>query len=155
MMPLRREDNSVPGGEGRAACRFAVLSANLITTAVLAVVSARRTIDILGEGINEFALTNLARVGKAGGAGAAGGHGLAVSSDLSAGQRGLSALLSPHGGFSVCRNGGVILARGGLITKTERRILASAVSCCDVRITPIARLLRRSAVHLRPGAFRG
>ena len=154
MMPLRREDN-VFRAVGAERLRFAVLSANLITTAVLAVVSARRTIDILGEGINEFALTNLARVEKL------------VEQVLPVGMAWLFLLIFllasaafllsflHTAGFSVCRNGGVILARGGLITKTERRILASAVSCCDVRITPIARLLRRSAVYLQAGGFSG
>ena len=53
------------------------------------------------------------------------------------------------------RNNGVIVAKGGLLTKTERRILAKAVTSCDIRTTPMGRLLRRSSVYLHAGGFSG
>ena len=57
--------------------------------------------------------------------------------------------------FRVSRSGGVILAKGGRVNLTERRILASAVSYCDIRITPISRLLRRYPVFLCAGSYTG
>ena len=58
-------------------------------------------------------------------------------------------------GFKVCRNGGVIISKGGFVTLIERRILVACVSACDVCVTPPARLLRRYPVYLSAGSFRG
>ena len=57
--------------------------------------------------------------------------------------------------YSVARRGGVLLSRGGLLTLSQRRIRASAVTVCDVRTTLAARLLRRYPVFLAAGSYNG
>ena len=52
-------------------------------------------------------------------------------------------------GFSCGRSGGVIISRGGFFTKIERRVLASRVTACRVRVTPAARLLHRSYLNIQ------
>lgn len=154
LLPINRHDNIFrPVGSERLS--FSLLSANLITTGVLLAASARKTTELLGDDFNRFAFSNLERLEQL----------LEALFPVSAAwiatfifvlvsiAVGYSFLHTA--GFEVCRNGGVIVARGGLITKTERRILASAVTACDVRTTPFSRILRRSPVYLHAGGFSG
>lgn len=55
----------------------------------------------------------------------------------------------------MCRSGGVILAKGGHVNHSERRIAVPAISACDVRLSPAGRLLGRRAVYLSAGSYRG
>lgn len=154
LMPVARKGEVFrPVGSERLG--FAVVSANVITTGVLTVMSAKRTAEVLGEGFNQLAFTNLEKVEKL------------IERVLPVGVAWVAALafvvislavLSSFlhtAGFEVCRHGGIIVARGGLVTKTERRILARAVTACDMRVTPIGRLLRRYPVYLQAGGFAG
>ncbi len=154
LLPVNRRDNVFrPVGSERLS--FSLLSANLITTGFLLTASAHKTTDLLGEEFNRFAISNLEKleqmlemlfpVGMA--------WLFTFIFVLTSIAVGYSFLHTA--GFEVCRNGGVIVARGGLITKTERRILASAVTACDVRTTPFSRILRRSPVYLHAGGFSG
>lgn len=57
--------------------------------------------------------------------------------------------------FKVQRSGRLLLTSGGFFTQTHRRILLSAVTLTDVRLTPTAFLLRRRPLYLEAGGFRG
>lgn len=158
MLPVR-SDAIFFEPTGAERIRFTVLSANLATTAALLWVSARETGRVLGEGIeerlNHLALDNLTRIEQI------------AELFLPAGVAWLFTLVCVFWGvalfwsllstanFRVSRSGGVILAKGGHVNHTERRVLASAVTWCDVRATPSARLLRRYPVYLCAGSFDG
>ena len=154
ILPLKRE-SAIFRAVGAERLRFTVLSANLITTSILTIVSAKKTASSLGDELNQFAFSNLERMEKF--IEQIFPVGLAWVTCLIFVLASIALLFSflYTAGFVVCRNGGVIVAKGGLITKTERRILASAVTACDVRTTPIARLLRCSTVYLHAGGFSG
>lgn len=144
---------------GAESLRFIMLSANVAASAALLFVSARQTGELLGQNVeqqlNHLAMDNLSRLEKM------------VELFLPTGLAWLFTLgfilwglaifwsLLSTGGFKVSRSGGVILARGGHVNHTERRVLASAISYCDVRQTPFARLLRRFPVFLCAGSFQG
>ena len=154
LLPLKRQE-TVFRAVGAERLSFSVLSANLVTTGVLVVVSAKRTTELFGEELNKLALSNLERVEKL------------IEQVLPVGLAWFAALIFVlasvaffisflhTAGFFVCRNNGVIVAKGGLLTKTERRILAKAVTSCDIRTTPMGRLLRHSSVYLHAGGFSG
>ena len=136
-----------------------MFSANLATTAALLWVSARETGQIFGQGLeqqlNALALDRLTGIEQL------------FELFLPAGLAWLFTLvfffwgvalfwsLLSTAGFKVSRSGGVILAKGGHVNHTERRIVAAAVSYCDVRLTPAARLLKRRPVYLSAGSYRG
>ena len=137
--------------------RFTMLSVNLITTAALLYFSAQQTQKILGKNLgqelSQLAMSNLARIERL------------AELVLPAGMAWLFTLLFTLGGvalfwsllsttnFRVGRNGGVIHAKGGFINHSDQRILASAVSYCDIRTTPFARLLRCYPVYLTAGSY--
>ena len=134
---------------------FVLLSANTIATAFVVVLAVRRTIQLFGTGLRDLAVGGLLRLE----------HLLAAF--LPAGLSLLFALLLIFLGislldsllrtfrFTACRADGVLLCRGGLINRTERRILVNAVSTCTVKISPAARLLRYYPIYLSAGCFRG
>lgn len=132
---------------------FVMVSANVISTALLLTVSLRQTEELLGAAVTLPIRDNLTRleqlVEQVVPAGVAW---LFTAVFLLWGASLLVSLLRTMG-FSVARSGGVILCHGGFLLRTERRILASAVSACDVRVTPVARLLRRYPVYLTAGAY--
>lgn len=138
---------------------FVMLSANLVTTAALLWLSARQTVELLGENLagslNSLTQKNLARLERL--AELFLPAGVAWLFTLVLVLWGISLLVSllKTARFHVFRNGGVILYRGGLLTHTERRVRASAVTVCDVRTTLAARLLRRYPVYLAAGSFDG
>lgn len=57
--------------------------------------------------------------------------------------------------YRVWRGGGVLASRGGLFRRVERRFRLDRVSCADVRLSPVARLLRRYPVYLSAGCYKG
>lgn len=156
MMPVKSDTAFYqPTGAERVA--FTVLSANIITTSALLWVSARETGRIFGTGfeeqLSELALDNLTWLEQW------------VELILPAGLAWLFTLgfvvwglalfwsLLSTANFKACRSGGVILSKGGHVNHSERRILASAISWCDVRTTPTGRLLGRRAVYIAAGAY--
>ena len=132
---------------------FVMVSANVISTALLLTVSLRQTEEMLGAAVTLPIRDNLTRleqlVEQVVPAGVAW---LFTAVFLLWGASLLVSLLRTVG-FTVARSGGVILCHGGFILRTERRILAAVVSACDVRITPVARLLRRYPVYLTAGSY--
>ncbi|WP_270914204.1 MULTISPECIES: PH domain-containing protein [unclassified Allofournierella] len=158
LMPVQSASSFfAPTGAERL--RFTMLSANLVTTSLLVVFSARQTQDLIGNNLGvdlgSLAMANLGRLERL------------AELFLPAGVAWLFTLIFTLWGialffsllatanFRVSRSGGVILAKGGRINLTERRILASAVSYCDIRVTPISRLLRRYPVFLCAGSYTG
>ncbi len=158
MLPVK-SDSSLFAPTGAERIRFTMLSANLLTTAALVVFSARQTQEILGQNLvfdlGQLAMSNLERLEQL------------VELVLPAGVAWLFTLvftlwgialfwsLMATANFRVSRSGGVILSKGGRINHTECRVLASAVSYCDIRVTPAARLLRRYPVFLCAGSYTG
>ncbi|WP_394966020.1 PH domain-containing protein [Candidatus Allofournierella excrementigallinarum] len=139
--------------------RLTMLSANIAATAALVLVSLRQTRRILGAGLeqklNDLALGQLAQVEKLLELVLPAGAAWLVTLVFALWGVALFASLLSTSGFKVCRSGGVILAKGGRVNHSERRIAASAVSACDVRLTPAGRLLGRRAVYLSAGSYRG
>lgn len=151
-MPVHHE-TSVYTPSGAERLNFILLSANLITSALFFFMTLHQIDEVLSKNLAEIAVENfskltafLSRWLPAGLSAFMGLFFLIVSITL------LFAFLQTFG-FSVCRNGGIILAKGGLITKIERRIRLQTVTYCEMRITPIARFLRCCAVYLRAGSF--
>ena len=154
LLPVRSDTNVfAPTGFERLA--FVMLSANVITSWVFIVLGVKQVTQILGDGIQEVAKENFTRLTAF------------AAHFLPAGAAIISAAvfvmisatffytLLHTAGFRVCRNGGVIIMRGGFITKIERRISVQSISACDVRVTPVARLLRRYPLYISAGSFRG
>lgn len=151
-MPVR-QDVSVfePAGGERLA--FVMLSANIVTSSVFGLVTVNRLTDVLGKDAGVFAWERFTKLE------------LLFEHFLPAGLSFLTALLFlaftfavlyslfRTAGFTVCRNGGILISKGGLVTKTERRFKCAAITACDVRVTPAARLLRRYPVFLCAGSF--
>lgn len=154
LLPMR-SDASIFAPMGFERLALVMLSANVVTSCAFLWIGAQRLTDWLGSGVRDKALENFARletllatVLPAGLAFAAAALFVAVSFAF------LSSLVHTAG-FRVCRKGGVIVSRGGLVTKVELRILVSAVTSADVRVTPVARLLRRRPVYVTAGSYRG
>ena len=142
-----------PAGAERL--EFAVLSANLITTGVVSALAARRTAELLGEGWNRFALGQLEWVEQIVERVLPTGVAWLVTLGLALASIAVLRSFLHTAKVQVCRSGGVILSCGGVVNKTERRVLAVAVTSCEVRVTPLARLLGRSAVYIQAGGFHG
>ena len=154
LMPVK-QNNSVFAPTGFERLAFVMLSANVLTSGVFIWMSAKQLTEIFGEQVQVMAVENFSRIE------------LWLEQFLPAGMAVLTALLFVvisitflysllhTAGFTVCRNGGIIINKGGLITKIERRISVQAVSACNVRITPVARLLRRYPLYLSAGSFKG
>lgn len=156
ILPVETESSFfAPSGTERI--RFTMLSANLITTSALVYISVQQTEKILGRNIfnelNQLAISNLEKIEQL------------AEFFLPAGVAWMFTLLFLLWGialffsllstanFRVSRSGGVILSKGGRINHSERRVLASAVSYCDIRITPTSRILRRYPVFLCAGSY--
>ena len=139
--------------------RFTMLSANLATSLALLTVSARQTSELLDANtqnlLSHLALDNFTRFEQL--AELFLPAGLAWLFTLICMLWGLALLSSflSTAGYKVSRSGGVILACGGHVHHSERRVRSSAVSYCDVRQSPAARLLRRFPVYLCAGSFSG
>ena len=139
--------------------RLTMLSANIAATAALVLVSLRQTRRILGAGLeqklNDLALGQLAQVEKLLELVLPAGVAWLVTLVFALWGGALFASLLSTSGFKVCRSGGVILAKGGHVNHSERRIAVPAISACDVRLSPAGRLLGRRAVYLSAGSYRG
>lgn len=132
-----------------------MLSANIITSSAFALWGVKQLDEVLGQNFQQIALDTFheaelfaARYLPTG---------LAFLVTLGFAVTGFTFLyaLLHTAGFKVCRNGGVIISKGGFVTLIERRILVACVSACDVCVTPPARLLRRYPVYLSAGASAG
>ncbi len=144
-----------PSGTQRVV--LVLLSANIISTVAFIYVSLNYLGDIFGQSPFELALiardnivninTMLKSVIPAG---------VAIILALVFFVASLTVLLSffRTAGLRVCRAGGVILCRGGLITKTERRIKTNCILACDVKVTPVARLIGRKALYVTAGSYK-
>lgn len=146
----------VPGGFERL--RFVMLSANVLATCALSVLTVWRVTKFWGGSWADL------RQALEGGLGRA-EH--LLSAFLPAGISALVTLIFFFGllsilrgylataGFSVQRSGNVLLTRGGLFTRTERRVILSCVNSSSIHITPWARLLRQYPVYVTAGGFKG
>ncbi len=158
ILPVQN-DAVVFAPSGAERLRFVMLSANLAASLALLFVSAQQTKSLLGQSgsalFNQLTLGNLARVEKL--VELVLPAGLAWLFTLICMLWGLALLFSflSTSNFRVSRSGGVILAWGGRVNHTERRVLVSSINFCDVRQSPIARLLRRFPVYLSAGSFTG
>lgn len=154
LMPVRG-DTSVFAPTGIKRLNLVVLSANVLTSCAFVYMTIDHMDEFFDQDFHAIAAENVSRI-------------IAFAEHwLPAGISALAALLFllvtvavlysflHTMGFSVCRNGGVIIARGGLVTKIERRIRVASVTSCEVRVTPVARLLRRYPVYVRAGSFNG
>ncbi len=154
LMPVRT-DTALFAPTGFERLAFVMLSANIITSTLFGLWGLKQLDEVLGQNIQQIAIDTFyeaelfaARWMPAG---------LAFLVTLGFALMGFSMLYSllQTARFTVCRAGGVILSKGGLIRHTERRILVSCVSACDICTTLPARLLRRYPVYLSAGSFRG
>lgn len=154
LMPVK-SDTSVFAPAGFERLSFAVLSANVLTSCAFVYMTLHKANDFIDQDLEALAKENLSRLAQLAGLWLpAGLSALAALCFIAVSITLLYAFLhTMH--FSVCRNGGVLISRGGFVTKIERRILLSAVTACEVRITPVARLLRRYPVYVSAGSFAG
>lgn len=134
---------------------FVMLSANVIATSILSVMTAYRVTKMLGQDFETAAITGLSQAAELFSAWLPAGVSalvtLVVFFALLSVLRGLFSTT----GFTVSRSGGILVCRGGLLTKTERRIAVSAINASTLHITPWARILRRYPVYITAGGFRG
>lgn len=158
MMPVQ-SDAIVFAPTGAERLRFLMLSANTAASLTLLFVSTQQTVHLLGQDVeqqlNHLAMDNFTRLEQL--AELFLPAGLAWLFTLFCFLWGFSLLLSllSNSGFKVSRSGGVILARGGHVNHSERRVRAQTITYCDVRRSPFARLLRRYPVYLCAGSFTG
>ena len=150
--PPRRQPLFKPVGGQRLS--LVMVSANLISTGLLLGVSLRETEELLGSAVTLPLKDNLTRLEQLMERVAPTGVAWLFTLAFLLWGASLVVSLLRTVGFTVARSGGVILCHGGLFTRTERRILASAVTACDLRVTPVARLLRRYPVYFSAGAYR-
>lgn len=132
-----------------------MLSANLLTSCAFAWMTLERASRLMPWDLQALAGQNLARL-SALGAGLL-GTGASAAATLALAASTVTVLYSfVHTfGFRSYRSGGVLVSRGGLVTRIERRVALGAVSAVEVRRTPAARLLGRYPVYISAGAFRG
>ena len=144
---------------GAERLRFTMLSANLVTTSLLVIFSARQTQELLGKNLGVdlggLALSNLGRLERLTELFLPAGLAWLFTLIFTLWGVALFSSLLATANFRVSRSGGVILARGGCVNLTERRVQAAAVSYCDIRVTPISRLLRCYPVFLCAGSYTG
>ena len=154
LLPVRA-DTSVFAPTGFEKMAFVMLSANVLTSVLFISMGLKRVSEFFGQRLQNMAVENFSKLTKL------------AAHFLPAGLAFITAALFVvlsftflyallrTAGFTVCRNGGVIVMRGGFLTKIERRIAVKSVSACDVRVTPVARVLGRYPVYLSAGSFHG
>ena len=148
-------DNAVFEPTGFERLTFVMLSANILTSSLFALWGVRQADELLGGDFEQLAVDTLREAsGFAARFLPAGAAFLLTLAFAVTGFTFLYALVHTAG-FRVCRNGGVIVSRGGFLTQIERRILVSCVSACDLRVSFAARLLRRYPVYLSAGSYHG
>lgn len=154
LLPVCTE-NAVFEPTGFERLTFVMLSANILTSSLFALWGVRQMDELLDGAFGHRAVETLR------------GAALFAARFLPVGTAFLLTLgfavtaftffyaLVRTAGFQVCRNGGVIISRGGFLTRIERRILVSCVSACDTRVSLPARLMRRYPVYLSAGSYHG
>lgn len=152
LLPAKGEKTELRfSGADRAA--YVVLSANALAALTFGYVTVKSAAELLGQSWRALAWEQFLTVETAAArilpAGAAfGGAVLFVLAVLALGQS-----LLYCAGYRAARCGNVLVLRGGLLTRTHRRIAVNAVTACDMRQTPAARLLRRVPIFLQAGSF--
>ncbi len=156
LMPVR-EKGAVFQPVGTEKAALVLLSANVLSTGAFIYVAFDYISDFLGTSGYELALIardNIVNISTVFQSIIPAGLSLILSFVFLIAS--LTVLLSffRTAGLKVCRTGGVILCRGGLLTKTERRIKTNCILACDVKITPTARLLKRKALYITAGSYK-
>ncbi|MFQ8832410.1 MAG: hypothetical protein ACLR7U_05735 [Ruthenibacterium lactatiformans] len=132
LLPVR-SDTSVFEPTGFERLSFVMLSANIITSSAFALWGVKQLDEVLGQNFQQIALDTFheaelfaARYLPTG---------LAFLVTLGFAVTGFTFLyaLLHTAGFKVCRNGGVIISKGGFVTLIERRILGLCVRLRCVR----------------------
>ncbi|MEG1932473.1 MAG: PH domain-containing protein, partial [Pygmaiobacter sp.] len=134
---------------------FVMLSANIIATGALSVMTVYRVSRLLGQDFEAAAWNGLARATHLFSTWLPAGASAFVTLTLFFTLLSLLSSLASTTGFTVERSGAVLLCRGGLFTKTERRIFIASINVSSLHITPWARLLRCYPVYITAGGFRG
>ena len=134
---------------------FVMLSANILTSSLFALWGLRQLDELLGMDFQQLALDTLREAALFAARFLPMGLAFLVTLGFAVMSFTFLYALLRTAGFQVCRSGGVIVSRGGFLTRVERRVLVSRVSACDVCVSPAARLLRRYPVYLSAGSFRG
>lgn len=134
---------------------FVMLSANLIATAALVTMTAYRMTRVFGDGVENVAKLGFSQLRHL------------FAAFLPAGVSALLTLIfmfllislargaGAAWNFSVSRSANLLLCRGGLFTKCERRILVNCINSSSIHVTPWARVLRRYPVYVTAGGFQG
>lgn len=134
---------------------FVMLSLNLVTSSIFGIMTVKNIADIIGKELQDFAFDSFNKFE------------LLFEKVLPTSLAFFTAILFlvftlalvssiiRTAFFKVCRNNGVMITKGGLLTKFERRIACSHIIMCDVRMTPAARLLRRYPVFISAGSYHG
>ncbi|MDO5601532.1 MAG: PH domain-containing protein [Oscillospiraceae bacterium] len=142
-----------PGGADRLA--LSLLSANFLTTVFFLFYTFQQFGKIFGSQAWAFALAHFSEFEALVGLFVPAGLSLLASLILLFSFFSLLRALFKTFRFRTQRAGGLLLTSGGLFTHTSRRILLSAVTVTDIRLTPAAFLLRRRPLYLEAGGFRG
>lgn len=140
-----------PAGMGRL--HFVVLSANVAATGFFALSAANRISQLIGEDVGALALGGLQHAGQLLALFLPAGLSLLAAVVLFFFVLSLLASWLRTFRFSAGRFGDVLVCRGGLLTRTERRIRVSCITAVTLKTSPLARLLRRRPLYLRAGTF--
>lgn len=154
IMPVK-SDVAVFEPSGADRLTFVMLSVNLVTSSIFGIMTAKNVADIMGKEVQKFALDSFTKFE------------LLFEKVLPTGLAFFTAVLFlvlaaalissiiRTAFFKVCRNGGILITKGGIFSKFERRFCCSEIIMCDVRTTPAARLLQRYPVFLSAGSYHG
>ncbi|MEG0178070.1 MAG: PH domain-containing protein [Oscillospiraceae bacterium] len=142
-----------PAGANRLV--FTMLSANIATSTFFIFTFIHRLDEVLGHSSADIAISRIEHLSKLIAPFLPAGLAFIMSILFLLFAFGLFLSFLHTAGFSVCRNNGILICRGGLITHTERRFRCSSISACDVRVTFIARLLRRYPIFIYCGSYTG
>lgn len=143
----------IPCGADRMA--LSLLSANLLTTAFFLFYTVRQFVRIFGSQTWRLAMQHFAEFESLVGLFVPAGLSLLASLILLISFFTLLRAVFKTFRFCAQRAGGLLITSGGFLTHTSRRILLSAVTVTDVRLTPASFLLRRRPLYIEAGGFRG
>ena len=132
---------------------LALLSANLIATALASAMAMQRISRLLGQEAGQWALNGLDPLRQLLAAFLPAGAAVLLTLLLALAALSLLGSLARTWRFTVRRLGGALVCRGGLWRHTRRRIRLSAVTASTIRVTPAARLLGQRPVYLTAGAY--
>ncbi len=140
-----------PAGMGRL--HFALLSANVAATSFFTVTAANRISQLIGEDVGALALGGLQHAGQLLALFLPAGLSLLAAVVLFFFVLSLVASWLRTFRFSAGRFGDILVCRGGLLSRTERRIRVPCITVATLKTTPLARLLRRRPLYLQAGTF--